>query len=80
MTFTNWIDTFCEEKGFDMERGFEVEGPSGTNHMNYEVVVSAMKSAPAHEQEKIKATLVKIDFMNGDCLHFFRHLAQAIAI
>ena len=24
--------------------------------------------------------LVKIDFVNGDCLDYFRHLAQALAI
>lgn len=41
--------------------------------------MEAMFSAPAHEQAAIKTTLVKIDFRNGDILHFFRHLAGAIA-
>jgi hypothetical protein len=33
--------------------------------------------APAHEQEQIKNTIVKIDFMAGDVRDFLRHLAQA---
>ena len=48
--------------------------------MNYQVVIEHIKAAPLHEQKAIKTTLVKIDFMNGDIRHFFRHLAQAIAI
>ena len=35
-------------------------------------------TSPA-EQAQIKDTIVKIDFANGDVLHFFRHLGQAIA-
>ncbi len=31
------------------------------------------------ERAKIKQTIVMIDFRNGDVLHFFRHLAQAVA-
>ena len=31
------------------------------------------------EKKQIKNTLVKIDFHNGDIMHFFTYLAQAIA-
>ncbi len=75
-----WLDTFLEEKGIDLEEGFEVEGPSDPNHMTYENVVHAIKSAPAHEQQGIKAMLVKIDFANADVRRYLRHLAQAIAL
>ena len=80
MNFTNWLNTFIDEKGIDTEQGFEVEGPSGANWMTYGIVIEAIKQAPANEQAGIKATIVKIDFANGDVCHFFRHLAQAIAI
>ena len=80
MKFANWLDTLIEEKGIDLEQGFTVEGPSGENHMTYENVVFAIKGASANEQAGIKNMLVRIDFANGDIRHYFRHLAQAIAI
>lgn len=80
MTFNNWIETLISEKSIDTEEYFSVEGESGENMMPYSVVIEAIKKAPANEQQQIKNTLVKIDFMNGDIRHFFRHLAQAIAI
>lgn len=80
MRFANWLDTFLEEKGIDLEHGFEVEGPSGVNYMTVETVVIAMKSANANEQNGIKTVLVRIDFANGDVLDFIKHLGKAIAI
>jgi len=80
MTFTKWLDTFTTEKDLDMEQVFAVEGASGTNHIPLGCVVEAIKSAPAHEQRGIKDMIVRIDFRNGDVCHYFRHLAQAIAI
>lgn len=80
MKFANWLDTLIEEKGIDLEQGFSVEGPSGENHMAYQNVVDVIKGASANEQAGIKNMLVRIDFANGDIRHYFRHLAQAIAI
>ena len=80
MNFTNWINTLNAEKGIDMDERFDVEGPSGLNNMDYTTVVTAIKQANPAEQANIKTTLVKIDFANGDIRHFYRHLAQAIAI
>lgn len=78
--FQKWLDTFLAEKGVDYEETLEVEGPKwGTNWMPIRVVVAAMKVAPKHEQDAIKKTFVKIDFMNGDVRHFIKHLAKAIA-
>ena len=79
MTFNNWIDTFIEEKGIDLEQTFEVEGPVyGINTIPYGVIVEHMKIAPKTEQDAIKNVIVKIDFKNGDVLDFFRHLGKAI--
>ena len=80
MSFNKWIDTFIEEKGIDTEEIIEVEGQSGLNMIPVGVVIEHMKSAVDVEQQAIKDTIVKIDFMNGDVLDFIKHLAGAIAI
>ena len=80
MTFTKWLDTFLAEKNIDLGMTLTVEGPSGPNHMEVAHVVAAIKSANATEQAGIKTTMVKIDFANGDVMHFIKHLAKAIAI
>jgi len=80
MTFAKWLDTFVEEKGLDREQSFEVEGPVwGTNWIPLEVVIEHMKIASKQEQQQIKEIIVKIDFKNGDVMHFFKHLAGALA-
>ena len=68
-----------EKEGISMDTAIEVEGPSGTNFMNVQVVCEHILIAPKQEQDDIKKMLVKIDFNNGDILHFFTYLAQAIA-
>lgn len=80
MTFARWLDTFIDEKGIDTDGIIEVAGPSGTNMIPVECLLDAIKIAPAIEQAGIKAMLVKIDFHNGDVMHFLNHLARAIAI
>jgi hypothetical protein len=80
MTFTKWLETFTTEKNLDLEQVFAVEGKSGTNHIPLGCVIEAIKSAPSSEQAGIKSMIVKIDFRNGDVCHYFKHLAQAIAI
>ena len=79
--FDKWIDTLVEEKQLDTEMIFEVEGGAwGMNMIPLAVVIEAIKQTSVEEQAKIKDTLVKIDFMNGDVCHFFKHLAGALAI
>ena len=78
--FTTWIDTFFQEKGIDTDAPIEVEGAFGTNYMRVQNVIDAIKGTSSREQQQIKTTFVKIDFANGDPLHFVRHLAQAIAV
>lgn len=78
--FNQWLDTLIEEKGINLDEQFQVEGPSGTNYMQYYNVVEAIKSTSANEKKGIKDMIVRIDFANGDIRHYFRHLAQAIAL
>ena len=80
MNFKNWLLTFIDEKGIDLEDTFTVEGPSGPNHIPLGCLVDAMIQAPTQEQHGIKDMIVKIDFRNGEVMHYFQHLAHAIAI
>lgn len=77
--FNIWLDTFIEEKGIDLEEGFEVTG-TVVNYMSYENVILAIKGTSDKEQSAIKDMIVKIDFHNADVRGYFKHLAQAIAI
>jgi len=80
MPFNLWIDTFICEKGISPETILTAEGRSGLNYIPVGSLVAAIKNAPKHERDAIKTTIAKIDFANGDVLHFFRHLAVAIAL
>jgi hypothetical protein len=79
-SFKKWLDVFVEEKGIDLEEVFSIPGPSGENLIPVGVVIEHMKIAPAREQAAIKDMIVRIDFINGDVVGYFRHLARAIAI
>jgi hypothetical protein len=79
-TFAIWLNKLLDEKSFDTEMTFDVEGPSGVNMMSYDVVLNAIMGASLEEKAGIKNVLVQIDFKNGDIGHYFRHLAQALAI
>ena len=77
----NYLNNLISEKAnLSMDTPIELEGASGTNFMSVGVIVEHILIAPKSEQEAIKNILVKIDFNNGDILHFFNHLAKAIAI
>lgn len=79
--FIEWLDTFVEEKGFDLEHTFEAEGPIwGMNLIPLGCVIEAIKAASQQEQQAIRATLVNLDFVNADCLGYFGHLAKALAM
>ena len=80
MTFDKWIDVFVAEKGLDTEIVFEVGGDAGMNWMPLGAVVDFVKTLDAATKAKIKATIVKIDFINGDVLDFFKYMAKGMAI
>ena len=76
-TFTKWFETFLDEKNLPYA-AWEFEGAWGLHQIDSDVVIEAIKGAPANEQAGIKAMIVKIDFVNGDVLDYFRHLAKAL--
>lgn len=80
MTFDKWLDVFVAEKGLDTEVVFEVEGDAGTNLVPLGAVVDFVKNVDAATKAKIKNTIVKIDFVNGDVLDFFKFMAKGMAI
>ena len=76
--FNNWFNTFIDEKDVPYSI-WEIEATDDTIHViDSDAVIEAIKGAPAHEQNGIKAIIVKIDFMNGNVNDYFRHLAQAL--
>ena len=80
MVFSKWIDTFIEEKNINIDHEIEVDGSWGINYIPIACIIEGMKATCKEEQRKIKDILVKIDFKNGDVLHFFNHLAKAMAV
>ena len=72
--FQQWLVNFAEEKQIEMDVAVQGNGCV----LQVGDVLSAMMSAPAHEQNRIKDVFVAIDFANGDVMHFIRHAAQAL--
>jgi hypothetical protein len=62
-----------------MENTFTIEKNNNLNIMTYKTIYEYMLIASNQEQKKIKDTIVKIDFLNGNVLDFFKHLGNAIA-
>lgn len=80
-TFSQWLDTFVEEKNLNTEYVFEVEGEEwGTNYIPLACVIDAIKQANQEEKKAIRDMIVRIDFYNGDVMDYFKHLAKAIAL
>ncbi|MDE8649057.1 hypothetical protein PXH69_29205 [Rhodococcus qingshengii] len=79
MSQARWIDTLIDEKGYDPEHIFEVEGPSGINTIPLGVVIESFKSASSDEQLAIKKNLIALDFRAADLLEYFGKLAEALA-
>ena len=80
--FNDWIDTLLSEKGIDQDQVLTIpsDGFFSDNIMPVQVVIDAIKNTTKPEQKAIQKMLVKIDFANGDIMHYIKHLAQAIAI
>ena len=74
----SFFRTMADEKGI-LNKQIEVMDDYGfTHYMTVEVVIEAIENAPASEQKAIKDIFSKIDFMNGDLMHFIEHLAKGL--
>ncbi len=74
-----YISRLVSEKGLNLEEVITVEGNSGTNFIPLGVVIEHIHICNDSEYKQIRNTLTKIDFHNGDVMHFFTYLAKAIA-
>ena len=76
----NYLNTLLEEKGISQETVIEVQGQEwGTNFIPLSIVVDFLSNANESTQLTAKNNLVKIDFHNGDIMHFFTYIAKFIA-
>lgn len=66
----------AEEKGIITE-SFQVEVDSVLHIMNVSQVIHLIETAPTHEKKHIKDTFSKIDYHNGDLMHYIKFLAKA---
>ena len=75
-----YFRTLLNEKGIDLQTVLEVEGKEwGVNFIPVEVVVEFMETRSIETQKKMRNNLTKIDFMDGDILHFFKYVAKFLA-
>ena len=72
----NYLNKLIDEKGLDKEIIIEVEGDSGTNFIPLGVVVEHIIKMPTFIKRKIKLTLIRVDFLNGDVMDYFTYLAK----
>jgi hypothetical protein len=56
-----------------MDDIFEITKDGNLNIFSYKSIYAYILISTPTEKEKIKKTIVKIDFLNGDVLHYFRH-------
>ena len=76
--FNEWIDTFIEEKGIDTAHNFEFD-EAGTFHIvETATVIAWIKKLDPETKAKIKNNFVKIDFFNGDPMHFMEFMAKGM--
>jgi hypothetical protein len=79
MTYNEWIDTLIDEKGYDVnDIILEKEGSSGLNIIELGAVIDQIKACALKERKAIRNMIVRIDFANGNVLHYFKHLANAM--
>jgi len=76
----NYLETLLTEKGISLNHTFEVksEGVFGNHFVPMEVVIEFIETLSASVQEQIRKTLVKIDFKNGNVLHFLEFISKGM--
>ena len=81
MNISNYLSNLINEKAnISMDTIIEVEGPEfGTNFIPLYCVVEYILSSGGANQQAVMNTLTKIDFANGDVMHFFNHVASFMA-
>jgi hypothetical protein len=76
--FQEWLDTFIDEKDLDRDQVLTLDFIETVFLVEFEVLINFLKGLDPETQQSIKRTFVKIDFMNGDAMSFFRYLAEGM--
>lgn len=80
MKFNEWLETLINEKELDRNQTFEFTVNGQWNLMPLGVVEEFMtQTMSKSDQAKSKTILVKIDFANGNLMHYFEYVAKGIA-
>ena len=70
----NYLETLITEKGKSLDADLNIDGHIG---LTYQMLVDFIVEAKQYHKQ-IRATLVKIDFLNGDVFHYLNHLAEGM--
>lgn len=74
------LATFFAEKDFEIRTYEVISLVTGDSHIiTTDVVIEAIHRTQGREREQIISTLQRLDFLNGDFHHFFKHLATGLA-
>jgi hypothetical protein len=75
--FEEWFRTFIDEKNLDVvEWTFQKDGYIDIHLDNYDAVEIICEKMNPADQEKVKRTIVQLDFLNGDINHFLHHIMK----
>lgn len=69
-----YLKAFFEEKDLQAEC-FTIEHKEQLHLVESEAVIDLIKTSNDEEKQKIVDTLRKIDFTNGNVIHYLKHLA-----
>lgn len=71
---------FFTEKQLE-HRTYAIVHNKQTHMVESEFLINViLNHTPQSEQDQIRETIVKIDFMNGDIHHYLEHLAKAYVL
>ena len=73
----NYMETLIKEKEVKLEDNINLEGHIG---LTWQMLVDSISNMPESSQQKIRQTLVMIDFENGDVFLYLRHLAYVFLV
>jgi len=76
MNINTYLTRLIEEKGRELDEWILTnEGQIG---LTWQHLIDFVSSMPAETKEKVRKTLVLIDFKNGDVFHFLTHCARGM--
>lgn len=77
--YHNWILTFFQEKDLPVQSWEIVDVNGNTHFIDSNVVINTILTNPNEQETKeIIKTLRRIDFYNGDVMHFIKFLAEGL--